>query len=88
MSIIAIGRTSAGVASHWIGSSMMPDDCRTLLMIPLRSNSQRQERPMAMLPLTAGTKYRARKMWIPRSARLTTIASTIESTIRIGVTSR
>ena len=29
-------------------------------MNPLRSNSQRQARPMAMLPLTAGTKYRAR----------------------------
>ena len=29
-------------------------------MNPLRSNSQRQERPMAMLPLTAGTKYSAR----------------------------
>ena len=43
---------------------------------------------MAMLPLTAGTKYSARKMWIPRICRLTTIASTIDSTIRIGVTSR
>ena len=57
-------------------------------MNPFRSNSQRQARPMAMLPLTAGTKYSARKMWIPRSWRLTTIASPIDRTIRIGVTSR
>ena len=57
-------------------------------MKPLRSNSQVQARPMAMLPLTAGTKYSARKMWIPRRARFTTIASMIESTIRIGVTIR
>ena len=57
-------------------------------MNPFRSNSQRQARPMAMLPLTAGTKYSARKMWMPRSWRLTMIASTIDRTIRIGVTSR
>ena len=57
-------------------------------MKPFRSNSQRQARPMAMLPLTAGTKYSARKMWMPRIRRLTMIASTIERKIRIGVTSR
>ena len=46
-----------GVASHWIGSWMIsPSDWSTLLMNPLRSNSQRQARPIAMLPLTAGTK--------------------------------
>ena len=39
---------------------MTPIVCSTLLMKPLRSNSQRQERPMAMLPLIAGTKYSAR----------------------------
>ena len=55
---------------------------------PLRSKIQRQASPMAMLPLTAGTKYSARKMWIPRIRRLTMIASTIERKIRIGVTSR
>ena len=57
-------------------------------MSPLRSNSQRHESPIAMVPLTAGTKYSARKMWMPRSRRLTTIARPIESTMRIGVTSR
>ena len=29
-------------------------------MNPLRSNSQRHDRPIAMEPLTAGTKYSAR----------------------------
>jgi hypothetical protein len=66
----------------------MPNVSSTLLMSPLRSKSQRHDNPIAMLPLTAGTKYRARKMWIPRSCRLTTIASTIARPMRIGVTRR
>ena len=57
-------------------------------MIPLRSNIQVQARPMAIEPLTAGTKYSARKMWMPRIVRLTTMARPIESAIRIGVTIR
>ena len=65
-----------------------PATSSMLLMNPFRSNSQRHDSPMAMLPLTAGTKYSARKMWIPRSRRLTTIASAIDRTMRIGVTSR
>ena len=60
VSIIASGRTSEGVASHWIGSWMTPHDTRTELMNPLRSNSQRQVSPIAIEPLTAGTKYSAR----------------------------
>ena len=39
---------------------------------------------MAMLPLTAGTKYSARKMWIPRSCRFTTIARTIAIAMMSG----
>ena len=53
---IAIGSTSEGVASHWIGSEMTPHDWRTELMNPLRSNSQRHDSPIAIEPLTAGTK--------------------------------
>ncbi len=85
---MAIGRTSEGVASHWIGTVITPHDWSRLLIRPFRSNSHFQASPMAMLPLTAGTKYSARKMWMPRIRRLTTMASTIDRKIRIGVTSR
>ena len=60
VSIIAMGSTSDGVVSHWTGSSITPHDRSTPLMNPVRSNSQRHDSPMAMLPLTAGTKYSAR----------------------------
>jgi len=43
---------------------------------------------MAIEPLTAGTKYRARKTWMPRSLRLTTIARQTERAMIVGVTSR
>ena len=57
-------------------------------MNPFRSNSQRQAMPMAMLPLTAGTKYSARKMWMPLSLRFTMIASPIDIAMIVGVTIR
>jgi hypothetical protein len=56
VSSMAIGRTSDGVVSHWMGSSMRPHDRSCPLMNPVRSKSQRHESPIAIEPLTAGTK--------------------------------